>query len=191
MPALAVRCRPGAEVCVRTYPGFEPVFEGAAPGGAVAVEVPVGRYAVMAHAPGMTSGLAVVEVGAGGAEVALELVPKPVRCTVTVEVASPGPAADVARALAEGLEGLGMEVEEVTVSGGVVRVRYVDRAVPLWVVLALILAILVALIVLSFRVDVVSLARQAWAVPAALAITAVMPLAAAAAEALRERKVRL
>ncbi|MEM1522850.1 MAG: hypothetical protein QXU69_07480 [Thermofilaceae archaeon] len=188
MPVLVVRCRPGAEVCVRTYPGFQPVFEGVAWGGAAAVEVPVGRYAVMAHAPGATSGLAVVDVGAGGAEVALELVPKPVRCTVTVEVASPGPAEDVARRLAEELEKAGMEVEEVSVSGGVVRVRYVDRAAPLWVVLALILAILVALIVLSFRVDVVSLAREMWAVPATVALIALMPLAYAAAEALGGRQ---
>ncbi|MEM2186978.1 MAG: hypothetical protein QXT37_08375, partial [Thermofilaceae archaeon] len=185
---IVVRCvrdgKPVEGVEVRCYSQWMSSLIGAArtgPDGTVVFQAGPGGYIVLAHHHGLklTAEPAFVALGLSDVAVEMEMVRKPARITVEAEVKTPfTDPSGVASQIKDVLEKNGLRVEEVTVSGSTVKIVALDEEVPAWVYLALILAILVVLYLISLRVKVEEVVT---AVPEAVKWWAVGVLAVAAA----------
>ncbi|MEM2299049.1 MAG: carboxypeptidase regulatory-like domain-containing protein [Thermofilaceae archaeon] len=185
---IVVRCvrdgKPVEGVEVRCYSQWMSSLIGAArtgPDGTVVFQAGPGGYIILAHHHGLklTAEPAFVTLGLSDVAVEMEMVRKPARITVEAEVKTPfTDPSGVASQIKDVLEKNGLRVEEVTVSGSTVKIVALDEEVPAWVYLALILAILVVLYLISLRVKVEEVVT---AVPEAVKWWAVGVLAVAAA----------
>ncbi|MEM1928983.1 MAG: carboxypeptidase regulatory-like domain-containing protein [Thermofilaceae archaeon] len=188
LPKIVVRCvrdgKPVEGVEVRCYSQWMSSLIGAArtgPDGTVVFQAGPGGYIILAHHHELklTAEPVFVALGLSDAAVEVRMVRKPARITIEATVRTPfADPSGVANQLRGVLEGSGLRVEEVTVSGSTAKIVAVDEEAPAWVYLALILAILVAFYLVSLRVRVEEVVKAA---PEAVKWWAVGMIAAAAA----------